>query len=485
MANPEYDIVIVGAGFSGIYLLYNLRKLGYRCRIYESGTDLGGVWHSNTYPGARVDSEAWIYQLSIPEAWKDWSFSEKYPSADELRDYFAHLDKALEIKKDVEFSTTVTGAQFDKDGSNKWEVETADGRVTTCRFLIFGIGFASQRYEPDIPGLDSFKGQVCHTSSWPKGVDIHGKRVAVIGTGASGVQIVQTLAKQVGSMTVFQRTPNLAVPMQQRPLSAEEEAEIKSKLPEFFIARTKNFGGYLDAPNPAKTFDDPTEEREQFYQSLLERGGFAYLLGGYSDLLIDEAANREAYSYWATKTRARIHDLRKRDILAPLQQYHPIGAKRCSMETDYFEQYNWENVDVVDLRVPGNAIVITPEGIQTENNYYPVDIIILATGFDYYTGSFTRIPNLRNTEGVTLAEDWGRDGATSYLGMTRSGYPNMFFAYGVHGPTALSNGPTSIEIQGKWIGDAIQKIDKQGLKYIEPKLEAEKAGRHNFRQLQT
>ncbi|KAL4970177.1 flavin-containing monooxygenase [Aspergillus stella-maris] len=460
MANPEYDIVIVGAGFSGIYLLHNLRKHGFSCRIYESGTDLGGVWHSNTYPGARVDSEGWIYQLSIPEAWKDWSFTEKYPSADELRLYFAHLDKTLEIKKDVEFSTTV---------------ETADGRVTTCRFLLFGIGFASQRYEPDIPGLDSFKGEVCHTSSWPKGMDVQGKKVAVIGTGASGVQIVQTLAKEVGSMTVFQRTPNLAVPMQQKPLSVEEQAEIKAKLPEIFIARTQNFGGYLDAPNPAKTFDDPAEEREQFYQSLLDRGGFAYLLGGYSDLLIDEAANREAYSYWAKKTRARIHDPRKRDILAPLQQYHPIGAKRCSMETDYFEQYNRENVDVVDLRAPENAITnFTPDGIQTENGtIYPVDTIILASGFDSYTGSFTRIPHLRNTEGVTIAEEWGRDGATSYLGMTRKGYPNMFFAYGVHGPTALSNGPTSIEIQGNWIVDAIQKLDKEGLKYVEPKLEAE------------
>ncbi|KAL4947475.1 hypothetical protein BDW69DRAFT_204341 [Aspergillus filifer] len=425
MANLEYDIVIVGAGFSGIYLLHNLRKFGYSCRIYESGTDLCGVWHSNTYPGARVDSEGWIYQLSIPGAWKDWSFSEKYPSADEIRNYFAHLDKTLEIKKDVEFSTTVMGTQFNKDGSDKWKVETADGRVTTCR----------QRYEPNIPGLDSFKGEVCHKSAWPKGVDVQGKKVAVIGTGASGVEIFQTLAKEVGSMTVFQRTPNLAVPMQQRPLSAEEQAEIKSKLPEIFTARTQNFGGYLDSFDPAKTFDISTEEREAFYQSLLERGGFAYLLGGYSDLLIDEAANREAYNYWAKKTRARITDPRKRAILAPLQRYHPIGAKRCSMETDYFEQYNRENVDVVDLRAPGNAISVTPEGIQTENGIiYNVDTIILATGFDSYTGS------------VTLAEDWGRDGATSYLGMTRKGYPNMFFAYG--------------------------KIDKQGLKYVEPKLEA-------------
>ncbi|KAL4941656.1 hypothetical protein BDV06DRAFT_212500 [Aspergillus oleicola] len=348
MSNPIYDIIIVGAGFPGIYLLHHLRKLRYNYRIYESGTDL-----------ARVDSEGWIYQ--------------KYHSTGAIRKYFAHMDKLLDIKKDVEFPTTVTGAQFDKDGSNMW------------------------------------KG----------GVDVRGKKVAV------------TLAKEVGSMTVFQRTPNLAVPMQQRPLSAEEQGEIKSKLSFIFKARTQNYGGYLDESNPAKTFDVPAEEREPFYESLLQRGGFAFLLGGYSDLLIDGAANHEAYKYWAKKTRARITDPRKRDILAPLKQYHPIGAKRCSMETDYFEQYNCDNVDVVGLRSPG-----TPS--------------------QFYTGSFTLISNLRNTDRITL-EEWARGGATSYLGMTRKGYPTF------SSRTACT------------MVNAVQKVDTQELKYIEPKLRAEQA----------
>ncbi|KAL4884783.1 hypothetical protein BJY04DRAFT_170473 [Aspergillus karnatakaensis] len=474
-ASPSYDVVIVGAGFSGIYLLHRLRSLGYACRIFEAGDDLGGVWHWNTYPGVRVDAEAAIYQLSFPEAWKDWSFSEKYPSGKELQDYFAHLDKTLDIKKDVNFNTTVTGAQFDKHGAKRWAVETGDGRITTSRFLLLGVGFAAKRYTPDIPGLDTFIGEVYHSSFWPKGnVDVQDKKVAVIGTGASGVQIVQEWGKEAESLSVFQRTPNLALPMQQRAFSSQDQQELKVRQESIFQDRELDFGGYLCPPTPAKTFDVSAEEREAHWESLFQKGGFSFLLSGYSDVLVDEHANREAYNFWAKKTRARIVDPRKKDILAPLEQLHPIGAKRSSYEQDYFEQFNRSNVDVVNLREPGHAIAaIRPEGIELENGtVHSVDIIAFATGFDGVTGSMTSIPNLRNTSGVTLAEEW-KDGARTYLGMTRKGYPNMFFTYGAQAPGALSNGPTSIEMQGRWILDAIQKIDESGLTYIEPTDEAE------------
>lgn len=476
-SSPSYDVVIVGAGFSGVYLLHSLRKLGYSCRVYESGTDLGGVWHWNRYPGARVDSEGSIYQYSIPEAWQTWSFEEKFPAAQEIRDYFAHIDKTLDIKKDVEFSTTVTGAQFDKDESKKWRVETKDGRVTTCRFLLLCVGFASQRYEPSIPGLETFRGDVYHSSSWPKdGVDVRGKKLAVIGTGASGVQIIQDLAKKAESMVVFQRTPNIALPMQQKTFSQKDIEDLRARHSTLFETCKHTFGGYLDDAHPAKTFDIPAEEREAYYESLMQKGGFSFLLGAFSDFLTDAEANRDAYNYWAKRTRARITDPRKRDLLAPLEQPHPVAAKRCSLEHDYFEQFNRPNVDLVNLREPGQAIVsITPEGVKTGNGtVYAVDAIALATGFNSYTGSLTQIKGLKNTSGTTLAEEWGQDaGVKTYLGMTRKGYPNMFLAYAVHGPTALSNGPTSIELQARWIVDAIRKIDESGLSYIEPTAEAE------------
>ncbi|KAL2867256.1 flavin-containing monooxygenase [Aspergillus lucknowensis] len=477
--NASYDIVIVGAGFSGIYLLHSLRKLGYTCRVYESGTDLGGVWHWNTYPGARVDSEASIYQFSIPEVWKSWSFSEKFPAAAEIREYFAHLDKVLDIKKDVEFSTTVTGAQFDREGTKRWSVELADGRVTSCRFFLLCAGFTTKRYTPNIPGLETFKGDIYHSANWPrKGVDVCGKKVAVLGTGATGVQIIQDWGKEeVESLTVFQRTPNLALPMQQKSYSREAQEALKAEAESIFQRRGRTFAGYLDDAHPKNTFDVSAEERDAYYESLYKAGGFSFLLGGYSDILIDEKANREAYNFWAKKTRARITDPQKRDVLAPLEPPHPIGVKRCSLEVDYFEQFNRPNVHLVNVREPGNNIAaIRPDGIETANGtLYRVDAIALATGFDNFTGSLTQIQGLRNTDGTTLAEEWDRNGAVLYLGMTRRGYPNMFLAYSLHGPTALSNGPTGIEFQGQWIADAIRKIDESGLGYVEPTEGAEVA----------
>ncbi|KAL4804497.1 hypothetical protein BDV18DRAFT_143283 [Aspergillus unguis] len=476
---PAYDVVIIGAGFSGIYLLHKLRSLGYSCRIYESGTDLGGVWHWNTYPGCRVDSQGSIYQLSIPEVWETWSFNEKYPSADELRAYFAHVEDVLGIKKDVDFGTTVTGAWFDKNagGKRKWRIETSDGRVTHARFFVSCVGFAAERYVPGIPGLESFNGEVCHSAFWPKGgVDVTGKNVAVIGTGASGVQIVQAWAKKAKSLVVFQRTPNLALPMRQQVLSADAQKALKEDIPRMFQLRETTFSGYLDQSNPKNTFDVTPEEREAHFEAMYKEGGFAYYLSGYSDLLLDEKANRAAYDFWVKKTRARITDPRKQDILAPLEPPHPMAAKRSSMEQDYFEQFNRPNVDIVNLREPGNGIAaITPDGVQTEDGtLYAVDVIALATGFNSYTGGLTSIAGLRNTSGTTLAEEWDKNGVTLHLGMTRRGYPNMFFCYAVHGPTALSNGPSGIEVQARWIVDAIRKIDETGLSYVEPTEEAEK-----------
>ncbi|KAL4739880.1 hypothetical protein BDV11DRAFT_186602 [Aspergillus similis] len=479
-SNPSYDVVIIGAGFSGIYLLHSLRRAGYSVRIYESNSDLGGVWHSNRYPGCRVDTEGSIYQLSIPEVVDTWrGFSEKFPSAEELREYFAHVDRVLDIKKDVEFGRTVTGAYFDTnaDGKRKWRVATDDGRVTHSQFFISCVGFAAERYVPEFPGLETFKGQVCHSASWPEGgIDVRGKRVAVIGTGASGVQIIQDWGKEASSFVVFQRTPNLALPMQNETLSPEAQARLKADAVRIFAKSRASWTGFLNEPNPHKTFDVTPEEREAHFEGLYQQGGFAPHLSGYSDLLVDDKANREAYDFWVKKTRARINDPHKQEILAPTEPPHPIAAKRSSMERDYFETFNQPNVDIVNLREPGcNIATVKPDGIETENGaFYPVDVIALATGFNSYTGGLTRIQGLRNTSGTTLADEWKETGANTYLGMTRRGYPNMFLCYAVHGPTALSSGPTSIEMQARWIVDAIRKIDESGLSYVEPTDEGEK-----------
>ncbi|PYI25529.1 FAD/NAD(P)-binding domain-containing protein [Aspergillus indologenus CBS 114.80] len=312
--NPTYDNVIVGAGFPGINLLYSLRKLGYRCQINESGTDLGGVWHWHTYPGCRIDTPGFIYQLSIPEVSETWSYKEKYPSADELRAYFPMWIRCLGSSR------------------TKWRTETGEGPVTHSQLFIPCVGFATELYVPEFPGLETFKVEVCHSASWPKdGINMKGKKVAVIGTGASGL-------------------------------------------------------GYLDQPGPHATFEVAAEECEALFVKLYDRGGVAFLLGGYNDLLVDEKANREAYEIWAKKTRARIADPSKRDLLAPLEPPHPIGAKRSCSEQDYFEMFNSPNVELVNLREAGHGTAaINSKEIKTQDGgFYPEDAIALADGLQQF-----------------------------------------------------------------------------------------------------
>ncbi|KAF2172967.1 hypothetical protein M409DRAFT_62608 [Zasmidium cellare ATCC 36951] len=473
--NLDIDVLIVGAGFGGVYLLHEMRKAGYKTVLYEAGTSFGGTWRWNIYPGARVDSEVPIYELSIPEVWKDWTWSTNYPNYQELQAYFDHADKVLELSKDCAFETCVTGAEFDeKEG--KWTVKTVDGRTAKARFMIVAAGFAAKRYIPDFPGLDKFKGTMYHSSFWPpEGVDVRGKRCAVIGTGASGVQIAQEWGPIAGSLHVFQRTPNLAVPMGKRDLSVEEQNKLKPFYPELFAYRERCFGGFCFDLDERYTFDVPKDERERFYQMLWEHGGFAFWLGNFADYLYDNKSNREAYNFWAKKQRARIHDPRKRDLLAPLEPPHPFGVKRPCLEQNYYEQFNRPNVDVVDISLKsGNSIAeFNEKGIKTtDGKQYDFDVIAIATGFDITTGGMTNM-GLKSVKGTYLKDEWKR-AAYTYLGTTVSGYPNMFHLYGPHGPTLLSNGPTSVEVQGRWIRDAINNCVSQNIKFIDPTEEASK-----------
>ena len=430
--NLDIDVIIVGAGFGGIYLLHKLRdELGLKVKLFEAGTDIGGIWHWNCYPGARVDSDVPVYEYSIEKVWKDWYWGERFPAWPELRRYFDHVDKVLDIRKDVALNTKVISAQFNQS-TNKWVVMSEDGRRAKSTYLILATGFAAKRHFPDWKGIDSFKGAIHHSSFWPEdGIDVSGKRVAVIGTGSTGVQIAQEWAKEAKELTVFQRTPNLALPMQQRKMTKDEQDTEKVKYPEHYKTRLTTFAGFLFTPDTKKTLDDSPEEREKYYQRLFDLGGFHYWVGNYADLLYTDKPNREAYNFWAKKTRARITDPRKRDILAPLEPPHPFGTKRPSLEQDFYEQFNKPNVDVVDIKA--NPIKeILPEGILLEDGtVHELDVIALATGFDSVTGGMKNM-GLKSVDGVDLAEKW-KMGTWTHLGMTCNGFPNLFFPYGAQG----------------------------------------------------
>ncbi|KAJ5670616.1 uncharacterized protein N7477_005979 [Penicillium maclennaniae] len=438
----------------GIFMLKTLRDRGFKAVIFEAGNDIGGTWRWNCYPGAGVDSEVPEYEFSWPEVWKTWNWSSNYPTYQDLRSYFDHLGQVLGIKKDCAFNTVVVGAHFDLV-SGRWSVRTQDGRKVTAKYLILGTGFAARRYIPDWPGMDKFKGMIHHSSFWPdEKVEVKNKRCAVIGTGASGVQIVQAWGPEAGEVKVSQRTPNLAVPMRKKKLSVEEQEQKKHSYPELFRLRETSFADFHYDWYEKNTFDDTSEEREAFYEKVWGEGGFRYWVAVYKDNLSNAKANKESYNFWAKKTRARIQDPRKRDLLAPLEMPHFFGFNRPS-------------VNVVDVK--NNPIKEFNETgiILQDGTHHELDVIAVATGFGVVTGAMTQL-GLQSINNKTLQEEW-TTGATTYLGITVPGYPNMFHICGAHGPTLLSNGPTTVEVQGRCIADFMQKKERNNIKYINAK----------------
>ena len=478
----ETDVIIVGAGFGGVYLLHRLRdELGFNVKCFEAGKDLGGIWHWNCYPGARVDSPIPVYEYSFPKIWKNWAWSCKYPDWKELRQYFDHVDEELNIKKDVIFESAVVSSEFDRK-TNKWIVKTEDGKTARCTYLILTTGFAAKRHFPNWPGLDTYKGIIHHSSFWPEeDIDVSNMRVAVIGTGSTGIQISQDCAKRAKELTVFQRTPNLCLPMQQASLTAKEQEDRKNNYEQFFVDRRKTFAGFPFDFVEKDTADDTPEEREKLFEQLWADGGFKFWLGTYRDMLFDKQANRHAYDFWAKKVRARIDDPQARDILAPLEPPHAFGTKRPSLEQDFYEQFNKANVHVVDIKANPVVEVKTNGLVTADGKLHEVDMIALATGFDSVTGGMKNM-GLKDVDGVDLSEKW-KMGTWSYLGTTCNGYPNMFFLYGAQGPTAFSNGPTCVEVQGDWIFGAIKKMKDENVKSIEATRESEEEWRRKVTEL--
>lgn len=456
------DCLIVGAGFSGLHMLHKLRKLGFTAKIYESGSGLGGAWHWNRYPGVRVDSDHTFYQYAQDEIWKGFEWTERFPGQHELAQYFRHVDDKLCLSKDIYFDTTVTSAEF-CTSRNQWIIKTnVDETLTWANFLILCTGAADTRYSPSFQGLDRFKGVTCHTRLWPDDLNVKGKRVAVIGTGASGIQVIQEVASEVSHLTVYQRTPNMALPMRQATVddqtnwtfpSYEERQEILTK------SRTTFSGLDIDSI-PCNGVDATPEERHAFFTALYKRGGFSLVGGNYQDLLTNRETNRAAYDFWCEMTRARINDPIRKDILAPLDPPHPFCAKRNSLEQCYYEVFNQNNVDIINVR-KSPIVEITEDGIVTEvEGEIKVDVIVFATGFDALTGAILNI-EIRNSEQKSLQEKW-KTGVLTNVGMTTANFPNMFFLYGPQAPTSFSNGPSLAEIQGDWIANLLAHMKSEG-----------------------
>lgn len=378
------DVLIIGAGFSGVSMLYRLRKLGLNTKIFESGSGFGGVWYWNRYPGARVDSEWPYYQLNIPEVYRDWKFSERFPGHEEIRAYFEHVDKVLNLRKDVEFNAHVVDTQW-KDG--KWTVKTDQGQIAQSKYLILCSGLLHRRHVPDFPGLDTFQGVIHHTGFYPDKLSVKGKKVALIGAGATAVQVTQELSKEADQLTIFMRRPSLCLPMGQRRIDDLEQRGWKPYYAALFREGRKSAAGFPGDKGTCRVKDVSEEESERYWEDLWGMGGFNFITSNYLDLFVDKESNQKAYDFWAKKTRQRIKDPKKRELMAPKEAPYYIGTKRAPLEQDYYECIDRDNVDVVNMN-DEPLETFNEKGMLLKNGkQLDFDMVILATGFDSFSGS--------------------------------------------------------------------------------------------------
>ncbi|GAA4709008.1 NAD(P)/FAD-dependent oxidoreductase [Pseudonocardia yuanmonensis] len=483
----ELDVLVVGGGFSGIYQLERLRSLGFAVKLYEAGSDAGGVWHWNQYPGARVDTEATLYQFSDERIWREWNWSEIFPGQEELQAYFRFVIDKLDLGRDIRFSTRVTAAQFDEQ-FNTWTVESRDERTgetfqTRTRFVLPLLGTGSKALLPNIPGLEDFQGDYFHTSRWPQGYDMTGKRVAVIGTGASGVQVIQSIAPEVGHLTVFQRTPATALPMISRKLDAAANDELRQGYPELFKYREETFGGLEYDVIFTPTAEISDEEFNATLEELWFKGGLQIWLGGYADMFFNAEVGNRIYAFWREKTLPRIKDPDLAEKLAPAVPPYPFGTKRCPLEYTYYDAFNQDNVELVDLKETPIEKVTRNGIVTTDGREHEFEVIVLATGFDSFTGGLTDI-DVRSTKGESFSEVF-RDGARTALGRATAGFPNMLYVYGPQSPSAFCNGPTCAELEGDWVINCLVHMRENGLTRIEATAEAEQEWHDHLEALAT
>ena len=462
----EFDAIVVGAGMSGLYQLYRLRELGLSVRVLEAGTGVGGTWYWNRYPGARFDSESYSYAYSFSQELLDeWDWGEHFAGQPETLRYLNHVADKFDLRRDIQFRSRVASAHY-QDATRSWDVTLEDGSRFISRFLITAIGPLSAPTMPTIPGVDTFRGQSFHTARWPhEPVSFAGKRVAVIGTGATGVQTIQEVAKTADQLTVFQRTPNWCAPLLNSKISTEEMAKIKAGYPEMFRRCQETFACFLHTPDPRGTFEVSDAEREAFWERRYAEPGFGIWQGNFRDILTDREANAALSAFVARKIRQRVKDPVTAEKLIP--KNHGFGTRRVPLETKYYEVYNQDNVKLVDiLKSPIERVTAT--GIKTSDAEFAFDIIIYATGFDAVTGSFDRI-DIRGVAGERLKDRW-RNGPETYLGVMVNGFPNMMMLMGPH--TALGNIPRSIEYNVDWVTGLIGYARDHDV----TRLEATKAG---------
>jgi cation diffusion facilitator CzcD-associated flavoprotein CzcO len=466
----DFDAVIVGAGFSGLYALHKLRnEMGLSTRVLEAGDGIGGTWYWNRYPGARSDSSSWIYCYSFDEELRqEWQWSERYPQQKEMLSYLEHVADKFDLNRDIQLGTPVTEATFDEK-THRWEVRTDAGDVVSARFLIAALGALSAANVPDLPGLENFAGEWYHTAEWPhEGVDFAGKSVGLIGTGATGIQVATELAEQAEHLTVFQRTPNYALPLGNYPLDAEFRRWYKENYEEIWEWVRHNFTGH-DYDFIGKLLEEATpEERERAFQERYDRGGFGLWIGNYDDILDNREANDTISEWVREKIRERVDDPVAAERLTPRD--HAFGTKRVPLEDGYYEIFNRDNVEIVDVQ-KAPIEEITPTGVRTKDGEYEFDALVFATGFDAMTGPYNKI-DIRGRDGQLLRDKWA-EGPRTYLGLMSAGYPNLFAITGPQSPSVLTNMPVAIEQHVDWISGVIQHMLDNGLDTVEPTREAE------------
>ena len=464
-----YDVVAVGAGFAGMYMLHRLRGQGLSVRVYEQGGDVGGTWYWNRYPGARCDVESMQYSYSFSdELQQEWDWSERYAPQHEILRYANHVADRFKLRPDIALNTRVDRAVFD-ESANTWSVATSDGKIVTAKYVVLATGCLSNARMPDIRGLGDFKGKVYHTGHWPhEPVDFTGQRVAVIGTGSSGIQSVPVIAEQARHLTVFQRTANFSIPARNAALTSEEREAVRAKYPEIrrFAREEARNGIYTEMPDKG-ALDDGDNERRAKYESRWSYGGLTFM-AAYNNLALDKAANDTAADFVREKIAEIVRDPRTAKLLQP--NNHPIGSKRICVDTDYFATFNRENVTLVDIR--SNPIEqILPNAVRTGARDYEVDALVLATGFDAMTGSVAKI-DITGRNGQTLNQKWA-EGPKTYLGLMSAGFPNLFIITGPGSPSVLSNMMVSIEQHVDWITDCIGYMRDRGFEVMEAKRDAE------------
>ncbi len=464
-----YDVVVVGAGFAGMYMLHRLRGQGLSVRVYEQGGDVGGTWYWNRYPGARCDVESMQYSYSFSdELQQEWDWSERYAPQHEILRYANHVADRFRLRPDIQLNTRVDRAVFD-EGANSWSVATSDRNTVTAKYVVLATGCLSNARMPDIKGLGDFKGKVYHTGHWPhERIDFTGQRVAVIGTGSSGIQSVPVIAEQARHLTVFQRTANFSIPARNAALTSEEREAVRAKYPEIrrFAREEARNGIYTEMPDRG-ALDDGDNERRSKYEARWGYGGLTFI-AAYNNLALDKAANDTAADFVREKIAEIVRDPQTAKLLQP--NNHPIGSKRICVDTDYFATFNRENVTLVDIR--SNPIEqILPNAVRTREKDYEVDALVLATGFDAMTGSVAKI-DIRGRQGRTLNQKWA-EGPKTYLGLMSAGFPNLFIVTGPGSPSVLSNMMVSIEQHVDWITDCIGYMRDRGFEVMEAKKEAE------------